>query len=344
MAAVDQRPAARVLVYAPSARWRLAMARAIEAAGAQCVAAIGLPSALPATVQRMRPTALLLDAPETPAQVAELMEALRGLPTPPPAGWLGALPRDTPWALPAQPMLLRRPEGLDDTPAWQALGERLRALYAQHAAPPQPRPARAAANAAIAGRVKLVAIGISTGGPPALRAVIPALPADLGVPIALVQHMPEYFTGHLANSLNQQSPLQVFEASEGATLGPGQVVIARGGAHLTVRRGPTGGAWTVHLDHSPPRHGCRPAVDVLLESLAGQSVRDVLSVIMTGMGYDGRAGVAQLKKHGAYCLAQDAASCAVNGMPQAVVDAGAADEVVPLDAMAARITALVQGR
>lgn len=190
-------------------------------------------------------------------------------------------------------------------------------------------------------RFAVVAIGISTGGPQALGRVLPRLPADFPIPILVVQHMPPMFTEALANDLDRRSLLRVSEAHEGDPVRPGTILIAPGGSHLVVRPGPEG--VVAALSDSPPENSCRPSVDVLFRSIAvhyGQA--GVLSVIMTGMGVDGRRGVEALRRVQGWCLTQSAPTCTVYGMPQAVAAAGLSDEVHDLDALPERLTVLAR--
>lgn len=191
-------------------------------------------------------------------------------------------------------------------------------------------------------RFDVVGIGVSTGGPNALAEVIPRLPADLPVPILLVQHMPPLFTASLADHLNQKSGLAVREAKDGEPILPGNVFIAPGGMHMVVRRYMDSGTGisvpVVGLNESLPENSCRPSVDVLFRSLASHYEGNMLAVIMTGMGSDGCEGVRAMKRKGCLCLSQTEASCVVYGMPLAVDEAGLSDEQVPLDRLADRIS------
>jgi two-component system chemotaxis response regulator CheB len=214
-----------------------------------------------------------------------------------------------------------------------------------HAAAPAVVPARPARLAPVPGRIDIVAIGVSTGGPNALAELIPHLPADLPVPVLLVQHMPPLFTASLAEHLDQRSPLSVREARDGEPVLPGCVYIAPGGKHMVVRRLPDreGGVANpiIGLNENPPENSCRPSVDVLFRSLAAQYEGNMLAVVMTGMGNDGCEGVRAMKRRGCLCLTQSEASCIVYGMPLSVDEAGLSDEQVPLDRLAGRITHLV---
>jgi two-component system chemotaxis response regulator CheB len=212
------------------------------------------------------------------------------------------------------------------------------APMAPPAASASPRPSL------VSGRLEVVAIGVSTGGPNALKSVVPRLPRDLGLPVLLVQHMPATFTKALAESLDRGSELTVKEAEEGEAVKAGTVYVAPGGRHMAVRQeGPSNARrLVIGLNDDPPVNSCRPAADVLLQSLAKADAGRVLAVIMTGMGSDGMAGVAAIKQRGGYCLSQSEDSCVVYGMPRAVDEAGLSDEKVPLEGLAARILTLAR--
>jgi two-component system, chemotaxis family, protein-glutamate methylesterase/glutaminase len=183
----------------------------------------------------------------------------------------------------------------------------------------------------------LVALGISTGGPRALQSVIPNLPASLPAPVLLVQHMPPGFTRSLANRLNDISQIEVKEAQDGDVLKAGCVYIAPGDHHLDLTR--EGSRLIVRLDrNAPPMNGFRPSVDFLMDAVRKTGLREVIGVIMTGMGADGSRGLRDLKKeNGAHIIAQDEKSCSVFGMPRAAIELGVVDEVVPLENIAASI-------
>lgn len=184
-------------------------------------------------------------------------------------------------------------------------------------------------------RVELIVVGVSTGGPNALAELVPALPADLAVPVCIVQHMPPMFTRLLAERLDATSKVQVREATGGEVLRPGSVVIAPGDRHLAVAR--RGGALVTELRDTPPENSCRPAADVLFRSASEAVGGGVLGVVLTGMGHDGRRGAEEIVDRGGRVLAQDEATSVVWGMPGAVVQAGYADEVLPLSDVAAAI-------
>ncbi len=192
-------------------------------------------------------------------------------------------------------------------------------------------------------RIDIVAIGVSTGGPNALAEMVPRLPADLGKPVLIVQHMPPVFTKSLAEGLNKKSPLSVREACDGETLEPNTILIAPGGRHMVIRSSAApNGSRRIALNDSPPENGCRPSVDVLFRSVATQFGGNVLATVMTGMGEDGCKGVQAMKRQGCYCLTQAEATCVVYGMPRAVDDAGLSDESVPLNDLAGRIAGIVR--
>jgi two-component system, chemotaxis family, protein-glutamate methylesterase/glutaminase len=178
-------------------------------------------------------------------------------------------------------------------------------------------------------RPKVVVIGVSTGGPAALGAILPSFPASFPLPILLVQHMPPLFTRLLAERLNATCQLRVEEASEGNPVEAGKILIAPGDFHMKVAS--SGGGVRVCLDQSPRQNSCRPAVDALFASAAEVYGGAVLAVVLTGMGQDGLHGTRLLKTRGAKVLVQDEASSVVWGMPGAVVNAGLADSVLALE-------------
>jgi two-component system chemotaxis response regulator CheB len=181
----------------------------------------------------------------------------------------------------------------------------------------------------------VLAVGCSTGGPDALTAVLAALPADLPVPVLVVQHMPALFTRLFAARLDTTCALTVREAADGEPVRPGTVLIAPGDHHLELVQ--RGAVLHTRLQQGPPENFCRPAVDVLFRSVAARYGAGSLGLVLTGMGSDGRAGALALQAAGGRVLAQDAATSVVWGMPGAVVDAGAADAVLPLDEVAGEL-------
>ncbi|MEU4165067.1 CheB methylesterase domain-containing protein, partial [Actinoplanes sp. NPDC026670] len=193
-------------------------------------------------------------------------------------------------------------------------------------------PARPAAKRSPGGKIDILAIGSSTGGPDALTKVLLGLPADLPVPIVITQHMPPVFTKMFAERLDRSTPLKVVEAGEGMELTAGTVYIAPGDRHLVFQR--RGTTTMTQLNNGPQENSCRPAVDVMFRSVAALYGGSCFATILTGMGQDGRGGAKVLRDSGAEVLAQDEATSVVWGMPGAVVAAGLADEVLPLDRIA----------
>lgn len=194
----------------------------------------------------------------------------------------------------------------------------------------------------VPGKPEIVLVGVSTGGPNALASLLPALPADLGVPVLVVQHMPPLFTQTLAENLDSKSALRVKEAVNGELPAPNTVYIAPGGRHMRLVA-EAEGRKSLQLTDDPPENGCRPSVDYLFRSAANHFPGRSLAVILTGMGSDGTIGLRLLKRRGCAVIAQDEASCVVYGMPKAAADAGVVDYVLPLGEIAARIVATVRG-
>jgi len=188
--------------------------------------------------------------------------------------------------------------------------------------------------------VDIVVLGISTGGPQALKSLIPKLPGDFPVPVALVMHMPVGYTEMYARRLDELSPLNVREATEGDAVRPGVVLIAAAGKHMTFRRRPDGTVVT-HLDTRPLDTLHRPSVDVMFQS-AAETFRDrVLAVVMTGMGSDGKQGAAWIKSQGGIVYTESEETCVVYGMPASVVEAGLSDKSIPLGRLAQVIREVV---
>ncbi len=181
----------------------------------------------------------------------------------------------------------------------------------------------------------IVALGTSTGGPQSLQQVIPKLPADIGVPIVITQHMPPNFTASLAARLDASSKLTVIEAQGKEKLEPNVVYIAKGGFHLKFRK--MGASVYTELSEEPAELFNRPSVDVMISSITSIYKSSCLGVIMTGMGSDGALGMRDLKAAGGFVVSQDEPSSIVYGMPKSVVEAGLADEIVPLDEISERI-------
>lgn len=244
--------------------------------------------------------------------------------------------------------LVEKPGGGGGEPAELAprLLAALRAAAAAHlssaagrvAAPP---PAPRVGGVAGAARAAL-AVAASAGGPRALAEMLPALPAGLDAATLVVQHMPRGFTRSLAERLDGLCPLRVLEAEPGATVRADTIYVAPGDEHMRVRGAP--GAATIELGRDPPLWGVRPAADHLFQSVAEVFASAAVGVVLTGMGRDGAAGLGAIRRAGGATLAQDRATSVVYGMPHAALQAGAAQDVVPLSRMAERSTAELRRR
>jgi two-component system chemotaxis response regulator CheB len=201
------------------------------------------------------------------------------------------------------------------------------------------RPVRLEAPAPHGRRAEVVAIGTSTGGPPALQAIIPRLPEGLESAILVVQHMPVGFTRSLAERLDARSALRVREAEDGEPVTPGQVLIAPAGRHMKVKK--RAGAVRIWLDDEPKSTLHRPSADVLMTSVAKAYGVRAVGVILTGMGSDGVEGLRAIRDAGGRTLAESEESCVIYGMPKAAVEAGVVDLTVPLARMADEILSTV---
>jgi two-component system, chemotaxis family, protein-glutamate methylesterase/glutaminase len=189
------------------------------------------------------------------------------------------------------------------------------------------------------GQVRAVVIGASTGGPRALSLILPELCERTDLPILVVQHKPPDFTRSLAESLARQTRRTVVEAADGVTLQKGAVYVAPGGRHLLMRG--SANAPVAGLTDQPPENGCRPSADVLFRSAAAVLRNEVVAVILAGMGRDGTAGLGAIQRAGGYIIAQDEATSVVWGMPGSAVEAGLADEVLPMDRIARAVATVI---
>ena len=180
-------------------------------------------------------------------------------------------------------------------------------------------------------KMRIIAIGTSTGGPASLAQIIPQFPADTP-PMLIVQHMPADFTARFADRLNDTSAIRVKEASAGDRLEPGLALLAPGDYHMTV-----GKDGRVHMNKNPKIHGVRPAVDPMMATASEVYKSKMVGVIMTGMGRDGATGIEAIKKNNGATIAQDEASCVVYGMPQEAYKTGCVDRVVPLSQIPAEV-------
>ena len=190
------------------------------------------------------------------------------------------------------------------------------------------------------GKIEIIAIGISTGGPNALREVFKTIDPNLKQPILVVQHMPAGFTAEFANSLNNICPLEVTEAKDGEPILGGHVYIAPGSYHMFVEHKPLGNF--IKLSQDDPRNGHRPSCDVLFESVANIYKNHALGVIMTGMGRDGAAQITEMRKKGAWTLGQTKESSIVYGMPKVAFEMGGVQKQVALQDMAGEISRLAK--
>jgi len=190
------------------------------------------------------------------------------------------------------------------------------------------------------GTLELIAIGVSTGGPNALRKILADIDCEIALPIVIVQHMPAGFTAEFAKSLDRICRLEVREAVDGDVLKPGRVLIAPGNYHTLVERRRL--ANVVRVADGPPCNGHRPSVDVLFQSVAQAFGNHAMAVIMTGMGKDGAAQIGEIYRRGGLTIAQDMRSSVVYGMPKAAQDHGFIRHQFGLDEMAAQLSRLAE--
>ena len=232
-------------------------------------------------------------------------------------------------------LTLERPADASAIDTAEATAERRTAAPATSTPPNEP-----IVPEAKPGPTELVAIGISTGGPNALRKVFAAIDADIDVPVVVVQHMPAGFTTEFARSLNRVCPLDVKEAEEGDILKPNRVLIAPGNRHLTVEKRTLAGV--VHISDGDHRNGHRPSVDTLFESVAEHFCNHAIAVIMTGMGRDGAMELGSILKRGGITVGQDEHSSVVYGMPKVAFELGHVQKQVALEHMAETISRLAK--
>ncbi|MBI5643120.1 MAG: chemotaxis response regulator protein-glutamate methylesterase [Deltaproteobacteria bacterium] len=189
-------------------------------------------------------------------------------------------------------------------------------------------------------KIGFVAIGASTGGPRAIQEVLSHLPGDMTTPFLVAIHMPRAFTGAFAERLNELCKLEVKEAAQGDYVRAGQILLTPGGSQTRIRK--RGGIdFCVEINDEPHNSLYKPSVDICMTSVADCYPGRSLGVILTGMGHDGREGMRLIKEKGGKTLAQNEETCTVYGMPKAVVDAGLADKIVPLDHIAAEIVNMI---
>jgi two-component system chemotaxis response regulator CheB len=233
---------------------------------------------------------------------------------------------------------VRKPNAFASEELWNVREELIEKVKVASKAPiGQLRKAHPPAKAAALGpqnlKIDAVVLGISTGGPQALRHLLPQLPTSFPVPLAIVLHMPLGYTAMFAERLNEMSSVEVREAKHGDIMTPGLVLLGKAGRHLTFSRGPTGQV-TTKLTCEPMDKLHRPSVDVLFQSAAETYDSRLLGIVMSGMGDDGKQGCAWIKSRGGRVLTEAEKSCVIYGMPRSVVEAGLSDEVVPLGSMA----------
>lgn len=204
----------------------------------------------------------------------------------------------------------------------------------QASAPSSPIPRSTVKTANLKGKVKLLVIGASTGGPVAVTQIVSQLPADFPAPIVIIQHMPENFTRAFSERLNRQSNLEVKEASTGDRLERGHVYVAPGGKQLMFDKNKS----TIKIIDGDDRVNYKPSVDIAFASAAQTYSNSVHSIVLTGMGADGCEGARLLKQKGASVWAQNEQSCVVYGMPAAIVNAGLADLILPIEEFAKKLT------
>lgn len=205
---------------------------------------------------------------------------------------------------------------------------------------PTEQPTQVLRTTKIKSDVDVVVLGISTGGPQALRYLVPQLPEDFAVPLVVVMHMPVGYTEMYAKRLNELTKLDFHEAQDNETLNPGNGLLAPAGRHLSFRRSENGSV-TTHLDSRPFDTTHRPSVDVLFKSASEVFGPRVLAILMTGMGNDGKEGAAWIKAKGGTVYTESEDSCIVYGMPRSAVEAGLSDKSVTLSDMAQAIMEIV---
>lgn len=186
-------------------------------------------------------------------------------------------------------------------------------------------------------KIDAVVIGASTGGPKALQEVLTKLPLNLGVPVFVVQHMPEGFTKVFSERLDKACKMNVIEASEGLKISKDTIYIAKGGKHMTV-----GSNNVINLNEEPPIWGVRPAVDKLFNSAIKVYGGNLISAILTGMGKDGADGTSNIKDNGGITISEDKSTCTIYGMPKAAFETGKVDLVIPLDQIASKIVQIIK--
>lgn len=204
----------------------------------------------------------------------------------------------------------------------------------------RPEPSLSVPSGFVTQKIGFVAIGASTGGPRAIQEVLSHLPGDIGTPFLVAVHMPKAFTGAFADRLNTLCKLSVKEAEDGEMVKEGHVILTPGGTQTRIkRRGITD--FYVEISNDPAGSLYKPSVDITMKSVAESFPGRAMGVILTGMGHDGLEGMRAIKASGGKTIAQNEESCTVYGMPKAVIDAGLADKVAPLEKIAAEIINMI---
>lgn len=198
------------------------------------------------------------------------------------------------------------------------------------------------ASGQIREKSKAVAVGISTGGPVALREMMPKISGDLGVPIFIVQHMPPLFTQALAEKLDLKCAIKIKEADDGEPVQPNKAYIAPGGKQMKITAGTDKKSKIVRVTDDPPENGCKPSADYLFRSVAQHFGECATGVIMTGMGYDGSQGLKLMKQKGAAIIAQDESTSVVFGMARKPIEERIVDVIAPLGKIAEEIRRTVK--
>jgi len=201
----------------------------------------------------------------------------------------------------------------------------------------EPQPSLKRKSPAMIAPSRIIAIGVSTGGPNALQYLLAQIPADFPAAFVIVQHMPEGFTDMFARRLDECCAMDIQEAKSGDLLVAGRVLICPGNRHMMVRRMPRGEM--VVLSDSPPINGHRPSVDVLFHSVAQEFGLTAVGLLMTGMGEDGAEGLGAIKAAGGMTIAQSEETCVVSGMPRAAIVKGYASKILPLDNLGSYLSA-----
>lgn len=294
-------------------------------------------------IEELAPDVITLDLVMPGIDGAGVLEALKARPDPPRVVVVTMSDNDSPLAIAALQAgafdLVHKPTALATDRLYELRDELVSKVVAAAAARvpalPSSPSVSAAAKEGVSRGTRLVVIAGSTGGPRALTVVFRTIPKTVRVPIAAVVHMPHGFTLGLAQRLDADSELDVWEAQDGRLLTAGSVALGRAGAHLRVAA--SDGRCIVRVGGAPTDSLHRPSADVLFTSAAEAFGSRVLGVVLTGMGNDGLEGARAIRAAGGTVIVEDGSTCVVNGMPRAVADAGLANATIPLDAMAAAI-------